>query len=175
MRPASPVSSRQIFGRGQIVTGVGMLAGSVIGGYVAQVTSLGVPFVMRAAVLVLMFFFAAWAMKDIGFTPRRGENTVSEMKKITADSIDYGWRVPSVKWIMLAAPFTAGVGFYAFYALQPYLLELVGDPTAYGIAGITAALVAGVADHWRFPRPANPAALPAADLGPAACGRGRAR
>ena len=133
----------QIFGRGQIVTGIGMLAGSVIGGYVAQLTSLGVPFVMRAAVLALMFFFAAWAMKDIGFTPRRGENTISEMKKITANSIDYGWRVPSVKWIMLAAPFTAGVGFYAFYALQPYLLELVGDPTAYGIAGITAALVAG--------------------------------
>jgi MFS family permease len=133
----------QIFGRGQIVTGIGMLTGSVIGGYVAQVTSLGVPFVMRAAVLVLMFGFAAWAMKDIGFTPRRGENTISEMKKIAANSIDYGWRVPSVKWIMLAAPFTAGVGFYAFYALQPYLLELVGDPTAYGIAGITAALVAG--------------------------------
>ena len=44
---------------------------------------------------------------------------------------------------MLASPFTAGVGIYAFYALQPYLLELVGDPTAYGIAGVTAALVAG--------------------------------
>lgn len=133
----------QIFGRGQIVTGIGMLTGSVVGGYVAQVTSLGVPFVMRAAVLLLMFFFAGRAMKDIGFTARRGENTVSEMKRITSDSIEYGWRVRPVKWIMLAAPFTAGVSFYAFYALQPYLLELVGDPTAYGIAGITAALVAG--------------------------------
>lgn len=133
----------QVFGRGQMVTGVGMLTGSVIGGYVAQVTSLGVPFVMRAAVLILMFAFAAWAMKDIGFTPRRGEKKLAEMRTITANSIEYGWRVPSVKWIMLAAPFTAGVSFYAFYALQPYLLELVGDPTAYGIAGITAALVAG--------------------------------
>jgi len=133
----------QIFGRGQMVTGIGMLAGSVIGGYVAQVTSLGVPFVMRAAVLLLMFFFAAWAMRDLGFTPRRSESTIAEMKTITANSIDYGWRVPAVKWIMLAAPFTAGVGIYAFYALQPYLLELVGDPNAYGIAGITAALVAG--------------------------------
>ena len=36
---------------------------------------------------------------------------------------------------MLAAPFTAGVGIYAFYALQPYLLQLYGDPTAYGVAG----------------------------------------
>jgi MFS family permease len=48
-----------------------------------------------------------------------------------------------VKWIMLASPFTAGVGFYAFYALQPYLLELWGDPKAYGIAGLVAAIVAG--------------------------------
>ena len=133
----------RIFGRGQIVTGIGMLTGSVIGGYVAQVTSLGVPFVMRAAVLVLMFFFAGWAMRDIGFEPRRSGSTIGEMKEITRNSVRYGWHVPPVKWIMLAAPFTAGVSFYAFYALQPYLLELVGDPEAYGIAGITAALVAG--------------------------------
>ena len=133
----------QGFGRGQIVTGIGMLTGSVIGGYVAQVTSLGVPFLMRAGVLIIMFFFAGWAMRDLGFTARKSESTVAEMRQITANSIEYGWRVPSVKWIMLAAPFTAGVSFYAFYALQPYLLELVGDPEAYGIAGITAALVAG--------------------------------
>lgn len=133
----------QVFGRGQIVTGVGMLTGSVAGGYIAQITNLGVPFLLRAAVLVFMFGFAAWAMKDIGFKPHRAESTVGEMKKITSNSIRYGWDVPSVKWIMLAAPFTAGVGFYAFYALQPYLLELVGDPEAYGIAGVTAALVAG--------------------------------
>jgi len=133
----------RVFGRGQIVTGIGMLTGSVAGGYVAQITSLGVPFLMRAAVLVVMFFFASFAMKDIGFEPRRAESTVGEMREIARNSVKYGWKVPSVKWIMLAAPFTAGVSFYAFYALQPYLLELVGDPKAYGIAGITAALVAG--------------------------------
>ena len=44
---------------------------------------------------------------------------------------------------MLAAPFTFGVGIYAFYALQPYLLELYGDPTAYSVAGLAAAIVAG--------------------------------
>jgi MFS family permease len=44
---------------------------------------------------------------------------------------------------MLAAPFSAGVGIYAFYAMQPYLLQLYGDPTAYGVAGIAAAMVAG--------------------------------
>jgi MFS family permease len=44
---------------------------------------------------------------------------------------------------MLAAPFTAGVGIYAFYAFQPYLLQLYGDPTAYGVAGLAAAAIAG--------------------------------
>ena len=44
---------------------------------------------------------------------------------------------------MLSAPFTMGVGIYAFYALQPYLLELYGDPNAFGIAGLAAAIVAG--------------------------------
>jgi MFS family permease len=132
-----------VFGRGQIVTGVGMLTGSVLGGYVAQLTSLGVPFVMRAVVLLLMFGFAYVAMRDIGFSPKKSEGTIREMKLITAASVDHGLRVPSVRWLMLASPFTAGVGIYAFYALQPFLLVLFGDPEAYGIAGVTAALVAG--------------------------------
>ena len=136
-------SLETVFGRGQIVTGVGMLAGSVIGGYVAQLTSLGVPFVMRAVVLLLMFGFAYKVMRDVGFAPKKSEGTIREMKLITKASVDYGLRVPSVRWLMLASPFTAGVGIYAFYALQPYLLELFGDSEAYGIAGVTAALVAG--------------------------------
>lgn len=136
-------SLEAVFGRGQIVTGIGMLTGSVLGGFVAQVTNLGVPFVMRAAVLLIMFGFAFFAMKDVGFSPKKSTGTVHEMKLITSASLDYGLRVPSVKWLMLSSPFTAGVSVYAFYALQPYLLELSGDPTAYGIAGITAAIVAG--------------------------------
>jgi MFS family permease len=44
---------------------------------------------------------------------------------------------------MLAAPFSFGVGIYAFYAMQPYLLELYGDEQAYSIAGLAAAITAG--------------------------------
>jgi MFS family permease len=39
--------------------------------------------------------------------------------------------------------FSGGVGIYVYYALQPYLLNLWGNPKAYGIAGLVAALVAG--------------------------------
>ena len=82
-------------------------------------------------------------MHDVGFTPVRGGRPLAEMRKITSASIEYGWRVPAVKWLMVEALFTGGVGIYAFYALQPYLLELYGDPDAYQIAGLVAAIVAG--------------------------------
>jgi MFS family permease len=132
-----------VLARGQVLTGVGMLTGSIGGGYLAQEVSLGAPFVVRAAVLVVMFVLALALMRDIGFTPKRGGRPWDEIKGIAANSIEYGWRIPAVKYLMLAAPFTGGVGIYVFYALQPYLLELYGDPQAYGIAGLAAAIVAG--------------------------------
>jgi MFS family permease len=132
-----------VFGRGQIVSGIAMLTGSVAGGLIAQLTSLGMPFVLRGVVLVVMFAVAFRLMHDIGFTPERGGRPLTEMRKIASASIEHGWRVPAVKWLMVGALFTGGVGIYAFYALQPYLLELYGDPDAYSIAGLVAAIVAG--------------------------------
>ncbi len=132
-----------VFGRGQVVTGAAMLTGSVAGGFVAQQTSLGVPFVLRGAILIAMFGIAFRLMHDVGFTPERGGRPLAEMRKVASNSIEYGWRVPAVKWLMVEALFTGGVGIYAFYALQPYLLELYGDPQAYQVAGLVAAIVAG--------------------------------
>ena len=65
------------------------------------------------------------------------------MRKITSASIEFGWHVPAVKWLMVEALAMGGVGIYAFYALQPYLLELYGDPDAYQVAGLVAAIIAG--------------------------------
>src|SRR5215218_8182460 len=133
----------RVFGRGQVVTGAGMLTGSVAGGFIAQQVSLGAPFLLRGAVLVMMFAIAFRLMHDIGFIPEMGTRPLAEMRKIASASIEYGWRVPAVKWLMVEALFTGGVGIYAFYALQPYLLELYGDPDAYQVAGLAAAIVAG--------------------------------
>jgi hypothetical protein len=58
-------------------------------------------------------------------------------------AVDGGLRNAPVRWLMFASTFGTGVGFYAFYAFQPYLLELYGDPNAYSIAGLAAAIVAG--------------------------------
>ena len=132
-----------VFGRGQIVTGAGMLTGSVAGGFIAAQVSLGAPFVLRGIVLAVMFAVAFRMMHDVGFTPEQGGRPLAEMRKIAEASIEYGWRVPAVKWLMVEALFTGGVGIYGFYALQPYLLELYGDPEAYQVAGLVAAVVAG--------------------------------
>src|SRR5687768_14751739 len=132
-----------VFGRGQVVGGAAMLAGSVAGGIVAQATNLGVPFLLRAALLGVALVAAFWFMHDLGFNPKRGVSPVTAVRDVVRGSVDNGLRNPPVRWLMLAAPFTGGVGFYAFYALQPYLLELYGDPNAYSIAGIAAAIVAG--------------------------------
>jgi MFS family permease len=132
-----------VFGRGQVVIGAAMLGGSVAGGFIAQQTNLGVPFVLRGLILLVMFAVALRLMHDIGFTPQRGGRPLAEMRKVAAASIQYGWRVPAVRWLMVEAMFVGGVGVYGFYALQPYLLELYGDPHAYQIAGLVAAIVAG--------------------------------
>ena len=132
-----------VFGRGQTIAGVAMLSGSVLGGIVAQMTSLGVPYVLRAIMLGVALLAAFWFMKDLGFKAKTDISTRDAVKEIARGSIDGGLRNRPVRWMMLAAPFTGGVGFYAFYAMQPYLLELYGDPSAYSIAGLAAAIVAG--------------------------------
>ena len=136
-------SLESVFGRAQVVGGGAMLVGSVGGGVIAQLTDLGVPYIVRAAMLGVTLVVAWWFMHDIGFTPERGTSPVSAVRTVLAGAVDGGLRNRPVRWLMLAAPFTVGVGFYAFYAFQPYLLELYGDPTAYGIAGLAAAVVAG--------------------------------
>src|ERR687891_736761 len=47
-----------VFGRGQIVGGSAMLTGSAAGGFLAQQVSLGFPFVLRGAILVVIFVAA---------------------------------------------------------------------------------------------------------------------
>jgi MFS family permease len=132
-----------VFGRGQAVGGAAMLIGSVLGGVLAQATNLGVPFVVRAALLLATFALAFFLMQDIGFTPERGKRPGPEVRRIFRESLRYGLGQPPVRWMMLTSPFVGGVGIYVFYAMQPYLLELYGNEGAYGIAGLAAALVAG--------------------------------
>src|SRR4030088_1406962 len=132
-----------VFGRGQVVTGMAMLSGSVLGGLIAQQTSLGVPFVLRGLILIVMFVIAFRLMHDVGFSPEKGGRVLTEVRKIASASIEYGLKVPSVRWLMIESLFTGGVGIYGFFSLQPHLLQLYGGRRGLVIAGLAAAIVAG--------------------------------
>ncbi|HJW00988.1 MAG TPA: MFS transporter, partial [Arthrobacter sp.] len=142
-----------VFGRGQMVAGAAMFAGSVAGGVIAQATDLGAPFLVRVGVLLALFALALWLMRDVGFTPERSAHPIRATRAVLSASIENGLKNPPVRYVMLAAPFSTGVGFYVFYALQPYLLELFGDPRAYSVAGLAAAIVAAadIVGGWLAP------------------------
>ena len=131
-----------VFAKGKIVEGAAMLAGSVGGGFIAQATNLGVPYILRTVALALSFVIAFFLMRDVGFKPQTGVRITDAIRNVVRGSLQHGLGNPPVRWLMLAAFFTDGVMIYAFYAAQPYLLQLWGDPNAYGIAGIAAAVFA---------------------------------
>ncbi|SIN84413.1 MFS transporter [Agromyces cerinus] len=133
----------RVFGRGLALAGAAMFIGSILGGVIAQATNLGVPFLIRAGILVVMFVVAAIVMHDLGFTPAGRAHPIRATKEVFDASVKYGLGRRPVRYVMFASFFTTGVGFYVFYALQPYLVELWGDTGAYSIAGLAAAILSG--------------------------------
>lgn len=142
-----------VFGRGQAVTGAAMLVGTLAGGFLAQI-SLGVPYVVRSVMLVAVIIAAYVAMHDIGYTPVKAGTVREEVRAILRASIEHGLGNRPVRMFMFSAPFAMGVGVWVFYAFQPYLLELFGDPNAFYVSGIAAAvfavaqMIGGVSVGW---------------------------
>jgi MFS family permease len=133
-----------IFAKNQIVNGVGMLVGTIAGGYIAQIATLGIPYLVRASLQFASFVVAFVIMKDIGFAAERGARFVHQVKSLAAAGWKYGIKNRPVRWVMLSAPFYMGTGIYGFYAAQPYLLDLYGNQQAIGVAGIAAAGIAAM-------------------------------
>ena len=132
-----------VFARGQVVSGAAMLVGAVAGGVVAQFSSLAVPYFIRAALLGITFVVALRFMHDLGFTRMDKANLVAEVKSVLTESVRTGFGNPNLRWLILSSFFLSGVVVYGFYAMQPYLLQLYGDESAFGIAGLAAAVFAG--------------------------------
>ncbi len=132
-----------VFARGQIALGGAMLTGTLLGGVLAQLTDLGVPYLLRAILLFATFGVAYRAMHDLGFEPHGAGSFVKAVGQTTRDSIEFGWKVAPVRWMSLAGAFAFASMGYIFYAMQPYLLELYGDNEAYLVASVAATVVAG--------------------------------
>jgi MFS family permease len=116
-----------------------MLIGTVGGGFLATI-SLGLPYLFRSATLVLVIVAAWLFMYDVGFEPRKAGPLGSEVRNVLAASITHGFGNRPVRLLMLAAPFTAGLTTWIFYAFQPYILELLGNEEAVYVSGIAAAI-----------------------------------
>jgi MFS family permease len=131
-----------IFARGQQITGAAMLVGTVGGGLLGQI-DLSLPYLVRSGLLVAVFGIAYAVMHDIGFTPRRV--TVAELPSAVArnarDGVAYGWAQRPLRLLMLASFFQLGFSMWAFYASQPYMLDLLGSDAVW-IAGLVTAGIA---------------------------------
>jgi MFS family permease len=131
-----------VFARGQQVTGAAMLVGTVGGGVLGQL-DLSVPYVARSALLILVFAIALAAMHDIGFTPRR--TTPSElparMVSTARAGVAFGWAQPPIRLLMVVSAIQSGFLLWAFYAWQPYLLDLLGHDAVW-VAGLVSAGIA---------------------------------
>jgi MFS family permease len=131
-----------VFARGQQITGVAMLVGTVGGGLLGQI-DLSIPYVVRAVLLVVVFGVAYVVMHDLGFQPRRV--TVAELPGEVAQNaragVAYGWAQRPLRLLMLASCVQLGFFTWAFYAAQPYLLDLL-DSDAVWVAGLVTAGIA---------------------------------
>jgi MFS family permease len=131
-----------VFARGEQVTGLAMLVGTIGGGLLGQL-DLAIPYILRSALLVLVFGIAYVAMHDVGFTPKRVTRSQlpAAMRENAHAGIAFGWSKRPIRLLMLASAIQTGFVFWAFYAWQPYLLDLL-DRDAVWVAGLVAAAVA---------------------------------
>ncbi len=131
-----------IFARGQQVTGAAMLVGTVGGGLIGQLDLSG-PYVVRSVLLVLVFAIALAAMHDIGFTPTRvpAAELPAAMRATARAGVAFGWAQQPIRLLMVVSAIQSGFLFFAFYAWQPYLLELLGRDAVW-VAGLVSAGIA---------------------------------
>jgi MFS family permease len=129
----------RVFARGAMVTGTAMLIGTTSGGLLGSV-DLALPYLVRVGMLVIVFGVALFAMRELGFTPRvmRVVEIPREMRRIARESLRHGWRTRSVRLLMLCSFLQLGFLSWAWYAWQPYFLDLLGRDAVW-IAGLVAA------------------------------------
>ena len=131
-----------VFSRGQIVGGSAMIVGTIGGGLLGQL-NLAAPFLVRAGLLLILLALAMAGMHDIGFTPRRItlRTLPAEATLVARSGITHGWSARPLRLVMIAGAIQNGFFMWAWYAWQPYFLELL-DGDAVWVAGVVAAMLA---------------------------------
>jgi len=131
----------RVFATGAMISGAATLIGTVGGGLLGQI-NLALPFVVRSGLLVLLFALAFFGMHDIGFEPKvlTLRSVPAEANAVAAAGLRFGWSNRPLRWIMIGGAIQSGVFMWAWYAWQPYFLELL-ERDAVWVAGVVAALL----------------------------------
>jgi len=147
-----------VFARASQVSSVAMIAGTILGGVLGQI-DLSVPYIARAALVMVAFVVGFRRMFDIGFTQRvvGMKGIGAEMGKVARAGITYGWRKPAVRLLVLQSFVSYGFFSWAWYAWQPYFLHLYGSDAIW-LSGLIASLfaLAGIAGNALVGKLATP-------------------
>ena len=129
------------FARGGMVANAATLIGTVGGGLLGMI-DLSIPYLARAVLVMLAFVVGFRSMHDLGFTPRAMHlhGIVKEMRKVGRAGLTFGWRNPSIRLLMFGSFISWGFAMWAWYAWQPYFLNLL-DRNLVWVSGVIAALV----------------------------------
>lgn len=132
-----------VFARSGMLTGAAMLVGTAGGGLLGQI-DLALPYLVRSGLLVVAWAVTFVAMHEIGFEPRplRLVSFAGESRKILRAGVDHGWRHPVIRPLLFTSLLGGFLGWYLFYAAQPYALELLGRGDLVWVAGLVTALFA---------------------------------
>ena len=133
----------RVFARGAFISGAAMLIGTVGGGFLGS-QNLSWPYILRSLLLAGVFIVAYFTMHDLGYIsrPLTRETASSEVRQVIRASIQHGWNQRPVRLLMIVSFIQASFFAWAFYAWQPYFLDLLGQSGAVWIAGVIAAAIA---------------------------------
>jgi Na+/melibiose symporter-like transporter len=116
-----------------------MFIGTIGGGLLGQL-NLAIPFLARAGLLGGVFVVASILMTEIGFEPKPldMQQIPAQMRRQAQVGIAHGWGHPGLRLLMISAGLRGIFFGWAFYAAQPYFLELL-DRDAVWIVGLVTA------------------------------------
>ena len=142
-RPATTASSTAVFAAARWSPARRCWSGTVGGGLLGSV-DLAWPFVVRAVLLAAVFVVGLQHDARPRLHPARDgacRAMPTETKRVLDASLTFGWRSRSVRSLVIVSLFQGGFTMWAFYAWQPYFLELLGRDAVW-VAGVVSALIA---------------------------------
>ena len=97
---------------------------------------------VRAALVVPLFFLAWFRMPEVGFTPRALElrRVPAELRRVFVEGLTYGLSNPVIRPVMIASLVSMSFMIFGYYSWQRYFLDLLGRDLVW-VDGVISALV----------------------------------